>query len=84
MAENGQVDSSESSETPELTEKTENFIKGTKYLTKPKETLTNCVLEKSHFKKTIKMKFSVDSEFSNELDSKKRNPRNAKNQQKAF
>ena len=32
----GQVDSSESLETPEITEIMEDFIKVTKYLTKPK------------------------------------------------
>ena len=35
----GQVDHPESSETQEITEKTKNFIKMTKYLTKLKETL---------------------------------------------
>ena len=47
----GQVDSPESPETPEITEIIENFIKVTKHLTKLKETLTNFVWEKSHFKK---------------------------------
>ena len=40
----GQVDSPESPETPEITEKT-------KYLTRLKETSTNYVRERSHFKK---------------------------------
>ena len=44
----GQVDSSRSSETPEITEMTENFTKVTKYLTKLKETLINYDWEKSH------------------------------------
>ena len=47
----GQVDSLELSETPEITEMTENFTKVTKYLTKFKETLINYVWEKSHVKK---------------------------------
>ena len=41
----GQVDSSRSSETPEITEMTENFTKVTKYLTKLKDTLINYVQE---------------------------------------
>ena len=41
----GQVNS------PESLEKTENFIKVTKYLTKQKETLINYVWENYHFKK---------------------------------
>ena len=47
----GQVDSPELSETPEITEMTENFTKVTKYLTKFKKTLINYVWEKSHVKK---------------------------------
>ena len=46
-----QVDSPESPETLEITEKKENFIKVTKYLNKLKETLISYVGEKSHFKK---------------------------------
>ena len=46
-----QVDSPESPEMSEITEMTKNFIKVTKNLTKLKETLTNYVWEKSHFKK---------------------------------
>ena len=47
----GQVNSPESPETPEITEIIENFIKVTKDFTKLKDTLTNYVWEKSHFKK---------------------------------
>ena len=47
---NSQVDSPELPETLEITEKTENFTKVTKYLTKLKETLINYVCEKSHLK----------------------------------
>ena len=62
----------------------ENFIKVTKHLTKLKETLTNYVYEKSHFKKTVRMKLSVDSRFSNVFYGKKQKPGYAGNQQKAF
>ena len=48
---NGQVDSPELLETPEITEMTENFTKVTKYLTKFKETLILSLWEKSHVKK---------------------------------
>ena len=47
----GQVGSPELPETLEIMQKTKNFIKVTKNLTKLKETLTNYVWEKSHFKK---------------------------------
>ena len=43
----------------------ENFIKVTKQLTKLKETLTNYVWDKSLLQKTIRMKLSIDSGFSN-------------------
>ena len=45
---NGQVDSPESLETPEIKEMMANFTKVTKYLTKLKDTLINYVKEKSH------------------------------------
>ena len=45
------VNSSELSETPEITEMKENFTKVTKYLTKLKEILMYYVWEKSHVKK---------------------------------
>ena len=47
----GLVNSPELPETPEITEIIENFIKVTKDFTKLKDTLTNYVWEKSHFKK---------------------------------
>ena len=47
----GQFDSLESPEMLEITEIIENFIKVTKDFTKLKDTLTNYVWEKSHFKK---------------------------------
>ena len=43
MLYNGQVDSLELPETPEIEEMTENFTKVTKYLAKFKETLINCL-----------------------------------------
>ena len=46
----GQVDSLELPKTPEITEIIENFIKVTKHLTKLKDTSTNYVWQKSHFK----------------------------------
>ena len=81
---NGQFDSPESPETPEITEIIQNFIKVTKHLTKLKKTLTNYVWEKSNFEKTVRMKLSLESGFSNVFYGKKRKPRNAGNQQKAF
>ena len=79
----GQVDSLELPETPEITEKTKNFKKVTKYLTKSKETL-KIMVEKISRQKVVKIKFSVDSTLSNILYGKKRIPGNAGNQQKAF
>ena len=52
----------------------ENFTEEIKHLTELKETLINYVWEKSHFKKSIISKFSVDSGFSNIPCSKKKNP----------
>ena len=71
MLYNGQVDSLELPETPEIEEMTENFTKVTKYLAKFKETLINYVWEKSHVKKAVRSKFSVDSAFSNMFYGKK-------------
>ena len=42
------------------------------------------MLGKSHVKKAVKIKFSVNSAFSNMFYGKKRKPGNAGNQQKAF
>ena len=48
----GQVDSRESPEMPEIMQKTENFIKVTKYLAKLKENINKlCYIKKSHLKK---------------------------------
>ena len=41
-------------------------------------------LGKILLQKTLRIKFFVDSRFSNELYGKKRKPGNARNQQKAF
>ena len=62
----------------------ENFIKVRKYLTKLKEALINYVWGKISFQKTLRIKFSVYSGFSNGFYGKKRKPRKAGNQQKAF
>ena len=79
----GQKDSPELPETPEIMEMTENFTKVTKYLSKFKETLINC-LGKISRQKAVRIKFSVDSAFLNLLYGKKRKSGNARNQQKAF
>ena len=79
----GQVDSPESLETPEITETMQNFIKVTKYLTKLKNINKLC-LRKISLQKLVRMKFSVDSGFSNVFCGKKRKPGYAGNQQKAF
>ena len=84
LPERGQVDSPESPETPEITEKTENFIKVTKYLTKLNENINKLCMGKISLEKTLRIKFSVDFRFSNELYGKKRKPGNAGNEQKAF
>ena len=42
------------------------------------------MVEKISRQKVVKIKFSVDFAFSNMLYGKKRKPRNAGNQQKAF
>ena len=59
----GQVDSPELSKTLEITEMMENFTKATKYLTKFKEILINC-LGKISRQKAVRIKFSVDFGFS--------------------
>ena len=61
----GRVDSPELPGTPEITEMTENFMKVTKYLTKFKETLINYAWDKIYHQKAVRIKFSVDSTFSN-------------------
>ena len=81
---NGQVHSPDFSETPKITEMTENFTKVTKYITKFKETLINSVWEKSHVKKAVTIKFSVDSALSNMFYGNKRKPGKAGNEKKAF
>ena len=71
-------------DTPELTEMTKNFRKVTKYLTKLKKNINKLCLVKISRHKTVRIKFSVDSGFSNELYGQKRKSRNARNQQKAL
>ena len=62
---------------------TENFKKVTKYLTKLKD-INKLYLGKISRYKTVRIKFSVDSGFSNKPYDKKRKHRNAGNQQIAF
>ena len=79
----GRIDSPESPETPEITEMIEKFIKVTKNLTKLRE-MNKLSLRKISLLKTVRMKLSVDSGFSNVFYGKKRKPGNAGNQQKVF
>ena len=79
----GRMDSPESPETPEITEMIEKFIKVTKNLTKLRE-MNKLSLRKISLLKTVRMKLSVDSGFSNVFYGKKRKPGNAGNQQKVF
>ena len=80
----GQVNSPELSETPEITEIMENFIKVTKNLNQTKREINKLYLGKTSLQKTVRIKLSVDSGFSNVFYGKKRKPGNAGNQQKAF
>ena len=67
----GQVDSPE---TPEITEIIENFIKMTKYFTKLKDTLTNYVRKKYHFKKQQESNFPWFPGFRISCMVKNKNP----------
>ena len=49
-----------------------------------KRNINKLCLGKILLQKTLRIKFFVDSGFSNELYGKKRKPGNARNQQKAF
>ena len=80
----GQVNSPELPETPEITEIMENFIKVTKNLNQTKREINKLYLGKTSLQKTVRIKLSVDSGFSNVFYGKKRKPGNAGNQQKAF
>ena len=53
-------------------------------LNQTKRNINKLCLGKISLQKTLRIKFSVDSGFSNELYGKKRKPGNAGNQQKAF
>ena len=75
----GQVDSPELLEMPEIME---NFTKVTKSLTK-RYINKLCLRRISRFK-TVRIKFSVGSSFSNNLYDKKGKQGNAGNQHKAF
>ena len=61
-----------------------NVGKVTKYLTKLKLTLKKLCLGKISGQKTVRIKFSVCSAFSNMFYGKNRKHGNARNQQKAF
>ena len=69
----GQVDS------PELPEMTENFTKVTKYLTKLRNINKLC-LGKISRQKAVRIKFSVDSAFSNMFYGKKNSLNTSKNE----
>ena len=53
-------------------------------LNQTKRNINKLCLGKILLQKALRIKFSVDSGFSNELYGKKRKPGNAGNQQKAF
>ena len=53
-------------------------------LNQTKRNINKLCLGKISLEKTLRIKFSVDSRFSNEFYGKKRKPGNARNQQKAF
>ena len=60
------------------------FQKSDQKLNQAKRTINKLCLEKISLQNTLRIKFSVDSGFSNELYGKKQKPGNAGNQQKAF
>ena len=67
----GQADSLEFKETLEITEIMENFTKVTKYLHKQtKRNINKLCLGNFSCHKTVRIKCSMDSRFSNELYSK--------------
>ena len=60
------------------------FHKSEQIFNQTKRNINKLCLGKISLQKTLRIKFSVDSGFSNEFYGKKRKPRNAGNQQKAF
>ena len=60
------------------------FHKSDQTLNQTKRDIDRFCLGKISLQKTVRMKFTVDSEFSNVFCGKKRKPGNARNQQKAF
>ena len=60
------------------------FHKRDQTLNQTKRNINKLCLKKISLQKRVRIKFSVDSEFSNVLYGKKRKPGNAGNQQKAF
>ena len=60
------------------------FHKSDHIINQTKRSINKLCLGKISLQKTLRIKFSVDSGFSNELYGKKRKPVNTGNQQKAF
>ena len=60
------------------------FYKSDQILNQTKRNINKLCLGKISLEKTLRIKFSVDSGFSNKLYGKKGKPGNAGNQQKAF
>ena len=60
------------------------FHKGDQTLNQTKRDIEKLCLGKISLQKTVRMKLSVDSGFSNVFYGKKRKPGNTGNQQKAF
>ena len=60
------------------------FYKSDQILNQTKTNINKSCLGKISLEKTLRIKFSVDSEFSKKLYDKKRKPRKARYQQKAF
>ena len=60
------------------------FHKSDQILKQTKRNINKLCLGKIPFQKTLKIKFSLDYEFLNELHGKKQKPGNTGNQQKAF
>ena len=76
----GQVDSPESPETPEIIK----FYKSDEILNQTKRNINKLCLGKISLQKTVRIKFFIDSGFSNELCRKQQKLGNPGNQQKAF
>ena len=64
--------------------KDEKFYKSDQLLNQPKRNINRLCLGKISLQTTLRIKFSIDSGFSNELYDKKQKPRNTGNQEKTF